>query len=65
MKKIKSSLRLLALVCLIILAVFGVGIAGGVPVYPSNKRENNIEVRIELIESEEDETDLVQFDFQQ
>ena len=58
-------LRLLGLVILIALAVCGVGIAGGVPIPSSNKRENDIEVKMELFDNEEDESDLVRFDFKQ
>ncbi len=65
MKRFKKTLRLLGLMCLIILAAFGVGIAGGVPIPPSNKRQHDIEVKIELHDTEESEADLVAFDFQQ
>jgi len=65
MKRFKRILRLLGLMCLIALAVFGVGIAGGVPIPSSTKREHAIEVKIELLDTEESEADLVAFDFQQ
>ncbi|MFK7903821.1 MAG: hypothetical protein AB8B69_01790 [Chitinophagales bacterium] len=65
MKRFKRILRPLGLVCLIALAVFGVGIAGGVPIPSSTKREHAIEVKIELLDTEENAADLVAFDFQQ
>mgnify|MGYP000698807142 CR=1 FL=1 len=65
MKRFKKTLRLLGLVCLIALAVFGVGIAGGVPIPSSTKREHDIEMKIELLDTAESEVDLVEFDFQQ
>lgn len=63
MKRIKKIARLLGWILLISLAICGVGIAGGVPIPPSNKRENEIEMQIELYESEENEADLVEFNF--
>lgn len=44
-------MRLTGLVLLILLA--SVGLGGGVPVPPSNKRENHMEMRVELPETEE------------
>lgn len=58
MKKFKRIMKLLALICLIALAVMGVGLSGGVPIPLSNKREDTIEANIELVESEKDEVSL-------
>jgi hypothetical protein len=65
MKSFKKTLRLLGLVLLIVLASFGVGFGGGVPIPPSRKKEDTIEIKVELVESKEDETKLSQFDIKQ
>ena len=44
-------MRLMGLALLILLA--SVGLGGGVPIPPSNKRENHMEIKIELRETEE------------
>lgn len=41
------------MVLLILLASFGLG--GGVPIPPSNRRENHIEIKMELKEAEDKE----------
>ncbi|MDQ0641390.1 hypothetical protein QF042_004955 [Pedobacter sp. W3I1] len=51
MKQFKKAMRLTGLVLLILLA--SVGLGGGVPIPPSNKRENYIEIKIELPETDE------------
>ncbi len=65
MKSFKKTLRLLGLVLLIVLATLGIGFVGGVPIPPSNKRENTIELKTELVEDKEDETKLFQFKIKQ
>lgn len=65
MKSFKKILRLLGLVLLIVLASVGLGIGGGIPIPPSNKKEDTIEIKVELVESNEDKTKLGQFDFKQ
>lgn len=62
MKGFKKSLKLLALVCLIVLAVFGVGLSGGIPIPQSNKRNDRAEINIELVEPEENEKDTVEME---
>jgi hypothetical protein len=57
MKKIKKALRLFALVCLILLATLGIGIAGGIPLTASNKRNQTPDINIELVETNEDEAE--------
>jgi hypothetical protein len=53
MKKLKKLLRLLVLICLLVLASFGIGLNGGVPL-PVIKRKNSYEeVRIELIDKKD------------
>lgn len=61
MKSFKKTLRLLGLILLIVLASLGIGFVGGVPIPPSKKRENTIELKTELVEDKEDETKLFQF----
>jgi hypothetical protein len=65
MKSFKKILRLSGLVLLIVLAGVGIGFGGGVPIPTSNKREDTIEINIELVESNEDQTKLGQFDIKQ
>ena len=48
MKSFKKLLRLSGLVLLIALACFGIGIIGGTPVPPKNKKEDTIEIVVEL-----------------
>jgi hypothetical protein len=62
MKNLKKTMRLLGLFLLIVLASIGIGISGGVPISPSNKREDAFEIKIELVESNEDETLDTAFD---
>ena len=65
MKCFTKILRLLGLVLLIVLASVGIGIGGGIPIPPSNKKEDTIEIKVELVESKEDKTELGQFDIKQ
>lgn len=65
MKSFKRILRLLGLVLLIVLACVGIGFGGGVPIPTSNKKEDTIEIKVELVESNEDKTKLIQFDIKQ
>ncbi len=50
MKKFKKALRVLALICLITLAVIGVGISGGVPLPSFKSRRDPEKEKTELIE---------------
>lgn len=56
MEKIKKGLRLLVMVLLLILAVFGIGLTGN---FLNNNRERyaDNEIRIEHVEKKEDEED--------
>ncbi|NEU10491.1 hypothetical protein GZH53_19350 [Flavihumibacter sp. R14] len=63
MKSFKKLLRLSGLVLLIALACFGIGIIGGTPVPPRNKREDTIEIVVELVEpADTEDMELVLFD---
>jgi hypothetical protein len=65
MKRLKKILRLAGLVLLISLALCGIGIIGGVPVPPPRKKEDAIELRIELKEDKKKETDAEIFKFKE
>ncbi|WP_293310473.1 hypothetical protein [Pedobacter sp. UBA5917] len=53
MQYFKKAIRLMGLALLIFLASIGLG--GGVPIPPSNRKENHIEIKTELKEAEETE----------
>ncbi len=55
-------LRMLLLICLIVLASVGIGLAGGVPIPLSSKREDKVDVNVELIESKDQEEDAENYD---
>ncbi len=57
MKKIKKALRVLAFICLLLLAGIGVGISGGVPIPLTKNRRDSEKENIELIESEDKKAD--------
>jgi len=51
MRSFKKALKMSGLVFLIVLASFGVGIGGGVPVPASKRKEETPEVKTELFDS--------------
>ena len=55
MKQLKKILWVAGMIILIILACFGIGFAGGVPVPPNRRKDNFIEINIELKDNQEDE----------
>lgn len=55
MKTFKKLARHICLILLIVLASVGIGIAGGVPVTPTQRRSENTPATIELVESKEDD----------
>ncbi len=65
MKSFKKIWRLSGLIILIVLASVGLGIGGGIPIPPSNKKEDTIEIKAELVKSNEDKSALTQFDIKQ
>jgi len=65
MKSFKKTLKLLGLVLLIVLATVGIGFGGGIPIPLSNKKEDSLEINVELVESKEDKTKLGQFNIKQ
>lgn len=62
MKQVTKILRNAGLVMLIILASFGVGIAGGVPIAYNRRREVFIELRTEIKETDEKKTNSILFE---
>ena len=65
MERFKNILKLSALVLLIVLASVGIGMAGGVPIPSSNKRKDSTDLKIELVESNVDNTRVGQSDIKQ
>ena len=62
MVKIKRLLRHFALALLIILAIFGIGLVGGVPLPGLFKREDSSEVKIELVEDKDEDQEVKEID---
>jgi len=62
MKSFKKALRLACLVLMICLATIGISIAGGIPVPLSRRKENNPQIKIELVGSKEEAPDSIQID---
>jgi hypothetical protein len=62
MKRFKKALKLCFLVLILFLACIGVGIAGGVPIPFSRRKENDSQTKIELVESKDDATSFTQID---
>jgi hypothetical protein len=60
-KKFKKIMRIAGMIMLMVLASFGVGLIGGVPIPMNKRRENVIELRIELKESEENKAEELIF----
>ena len=54
-------MRIAGMVMLMMLASVGVGLVGGVPIPMTKRRENVIELRIELKESEENKAEQLIF----
>lgn len=55
MKRFKRILRRIVLICLLVLAVSGVGIVGGIPIPKSNTRKDQVEFNVELEDAKEAE----------
>jgi len=58
MSRIKKAARLLALICIMLLAGIGIGLSGGVPLALSNIRRESEKEKIELIENQERRSDF-------
>jgi hypothetical protein len=61
MKFLKKAWRLLCLVLLVGLAITGIGLGGGVPIPANSRKENHIEISVELPESKEETKELEEF----
>jgi hypothetical protein len=56
MEYLKKALRMMALICLIVLATVGVGISGGIPLKSQGrKEEEQSEAKVTLVEDEQRE----------
>jgi hypothetical protein len=62
MKSFQKALKLCFLVLIIVLASIGVGIGGGVSVPFSGRKDNDPQIKIELVESKDDATNLTKID---
>ena len=62
MKKFKKALKFFALISLILLASLGIGIVGGIPISFSDKRRQTPDIKIELVETNEEESDIKEFE---
>ena len=62
MKKIKKALRFLFLVFLILLASFGIGMVGGIPLPMTDKRKQTPDINIELVEPQDEASDIKEFE---
>jgi len=60
MNRINKIFRLLAFICLIILAGIGIGMYGGVPLPVSKNRRKSEKENIELIENQDKNSDSQQ-----
>ncbi len=60
-KNFKKILRIAGMVMLMVLASFGVGLVGGVPVPMNKRRENIIELRAEQKERDENKAEELVF----
>lgn len=61
MKYFKKAWRLLCLLLLVMLAVTGIGLGGGVPIPAGSRKENHIEIAVELPESKEESKEVEEF----
>lgn len=61
MKQFRKMLRFGVIILLIALASVGIGIFGSVPIPSNKKRENVIEIKVELKEADENKADTVFF----
>lgn len=53
MKYFKKILRLIGLVLFLSLAMLGISLGGGIPIPVSHRKENQMEIRLELPEEKE------------
>ena len=53
MKKLLKAIKLFGYIFLIVLASVGLGLGGAVPVAPTKRKEDSIEVKVEQLERDE------------
>ncbi|WP_259070773.1 hypothetical protein HDF24_23485 [Mucilaginibacter sp. X4EP1] len=62
MKQFKKVLRVAGMIMLITLASVGVGITGGIPVPSNRRKDNSIEIKTELKETDENESGNIRYE---
>lgn len=65
MKRFKKIVRLAGLVLIVILASIGMAFGLVVPIPQNRRREDAIEIKIELEESDKEKTEIAEFNKQQ
>ena len=58
MKKLKRILKLIAFISLLVLASFGIGLSGRVPIPQINKKKDSAEVTNEQVDEKQGEAEL-------
>ncbi len=64
MRNLKKILKISGLIILIVFACLGIGIAGGIPISSSNRKEDKQEIKIELLDTKEDAGRISQFEIE-
>jgi hypothetical protein len=62
MKLLNKTVKLLSITMLIVLASIGIGLGGGIPIQSSKKKEDFLEIKIELVDRDDDQTKLGEFE---
>lgn len=62
MKLLKKTVKLLGITMLIVLASIGIGLGGGIPILSSKKKEDLLEIKVELVDTNDDQTKLGEFE---
>ena len=62
MKLLKKTVKLLGITMLIVLASIGIGLGGGIPIPSSKKKEDFLEIKIELVDTNDDQKKLGEFE---
>ena len=64
--KLKKTITVIKYTVIIIFAVMGIGMVGGVPVQASNKNENTIELNIDLKnETNDEDNEILELEIKQ
>jgi len=62
MKLLKKTVKLFSISMLIVLASIGIGLGGGIPIQASKKKEDFLDIKIELVDSKENQKKLGEFE---